>query len=60
MENFEEAIEKKEKIELIRQELARNVDLDSLLSAAPRLQHYSRPDIVICTFRVISVTCTLQ
>ncbi len=65
-ENYEEAMEKKEKIELIRQELARNVDLDSLLSASSRPHHYSRPVIVshqkLCEygFLLCHVACPLK
>ncbi len=56
-ENYEEAMEKKEKIEFIRQELARNVDLDSLLSASSRPHHYSRP--VIVSHQKLRESCSL-
>ncbi|VDD81478.1 unnamed protein product [Mesocestoides corti] len=42
-ENYEEAKEKKDQISQIRDNLARNIDLDSLLTAGVRPQHYSRP-----------------
>lgn len=42
VENYEEAKEKKEQIHQIREEMARNIDLDALLSPGTRSQHYSR------------------
>ncbi|VUZ52599.1 unnamed protein product, partial [Hymenolepis diminuta] len=42
IENYEEAKEKKEQIHQIREEMARNIDLDALLSAGTRSQHYPR------------------